>query len=120
MKRTTVYLDESLHRALQLKAIENHHSVLSRSLRKMGKYKISFKKSAFKELENIPKPNLQKIIKRIQDLKENPLPVGCQKLTNYDLYRIRQGDYRIVYLIDNKKSELKIFKIGHRKEIYRF
>jgi len=86
----------------------------------MGKYKISFKKSAFKELENIPKPNLQKIIKRIQDLKENPLPVGCQKLTNYDLYRIRQGDYRIVYLIDNKKSELKIFKIGHRKEIYRF
>lgn len=86
----------------------------------MEKYKIFFKKSAFKELENIPKPTLQRILKRIQELPNNPKPVGSQKLSNYNLYRIRQGDYRIVYLIDNKKLELQIFKIGHRKEIYKF
>ncbi|RLE05921.1 MAG: type II toxin-antitoxin system mRNA interferase toxin, RelE/StbE family [Candidatus Aminicenantes bacterium] len=86
----------------------------------MGKYKISFKKSALKELENIPKPILQRILKRIRELPNNPKPAGSQKLSNYNLYRIRQGNYRIVYLINNKKLELQIFKIGHRKEIYKF
>ena len=86
----------------------------------MEKYKIFFKKSALKELENIPKPTLQRILKRIQELLNNPKPIGSQKLSNYNLYRIRQGNYRIIYLINNKKLELHIFKIGHRKEIYKF
>jgi len=86
----------------------------------MEKYKIFFKKSVLKELENVPKPTLQRILKRIQELPNNPKPIGSQKLSNYNLYRIRQGNYRIVYLINNKKLELQIFKIGHRKEIYKF
>jgi len=86
----------------------------------MGKYKIFFKKSALKELENIPKSILQRILKKIQELPKNPKPIGSQKLSNYNLYRIRQGDYRIVYFIDNEKLEVQIFKIGHRKEIYKF
>jgi len=86
----------------------------------MGKYKIFFKKSALKELENIPKSTLQRILKKIQELPNNPKPAGSQKLSNYNLYRVRQGDYRIVYFIDNKKLEVQIFKIGHRKEIYKF
>ena len=61
----------------------------------MGKYKIFFKKSTLKELENIPKSTLQRILKRIQELPHNPKPSGSQKLSNYNLYRIRQGDYRI-------------------------
>ncbi|MCF7873993.1 MAG: type II toxin-antitoxin system RelE/ParE family toxin, partial [Candidatus Omnitrophica bacterium] len=53
-------------------------------------------------------------------LSNNPKPVGSQKLSNYNLYRIRQGNYRVVYFIDNKKLEIQIFKIGHRKDIYKF
>jgi mRNA interferase RelE/StbE len=85
----------------------------------MEKYKIFFKKSALKELERVPRTTLQKIVKKIQKLSDNPKPVGSQKLSNYNLYRIRQGDYRVVYFIDNEKSEIQIFKIGHRKDIYK-
>lgn len=85
----------------------------------MEKYKIFFKKSALKELERVPRTTLQKIVKKIQKLSDNPKPVGSQKLSSYNLYRIRQGDYRVVYFIDNEKSEIQIFKIGHRKDIYK-
>jgi mRNA interferase RelE/StbE len=85
----------------------------------MEKYKIFFKKSALKELEKVPKTTLRKVVKKIQKLSDNPKPVGSQKLSNYNLYRIRQGDYRVVYFIDNEKSEIQIFKIGHRKDIYK-
>ena len=85
----------------------------------MAKYKITIKKSAAKELENIPTKDLRKIIKRIQSLAENPRPPRSQKLSVHCLYRIRQGDYRIVYSIDDKALVVDIFKIGHRREIYR-
>ncbi len=86
----------------------------------MEKYKIFFKKSTLKELEKVPQTALQKIIKKIQKLSDNSKPVGSQKLSNYNLYRIRQGNYRVAYFIDNKKLEIQIFKIGHRKNIYKF
>lgn len=85
----------------------------------MAKYKIFIKKSAANELENIPKKDLQKIVKRIQSLAENPRPRGFQKLSAQERYRIRQGNYRIVYSIEDKELAVQIFKIGHRQEIYR-
>jgi len=86
----------------------------------VGKYSIDFKKSAVKELENINKSDLQRIVEKISGLCINPRPKGSQKLAVHGLYRIRQGDYRIVYFIDDDKSKIQIAKIGHRKEIYRF
>jgi mRNA interferase RelE/StbE len=85
----------------------------------MAKYKITIKKSAAKELEAIPKKDLQRIIKRIQALADNPRPTGSKKLSGKERYRIRQGDYRIAYPIEDKQSLIDIFKIGHRREIYR-
>ena len=85
----------------------------------MEKYKILIKKSAVKELETIPKKDLQKIVKRINDLSDNPLPHGVQKLSHKEHYRIRQGNYRIVYSIKKNELVIYIIKIGHRKEIYR-
>ena len=85
----------------------------------MAKYKITIKKSAAKELQEIPKRNLQKIVKRIQSLSENPRPSGSQKLSAQEKYRVRQGDYRIVYSIDDKELVIDIVKIGHRREVYR-
>jgi mRNA interferase RelE/StbE len=85
----------------------------------MAKYKITIKKSAAKELEDIHKKDLRRIVKRIQSLTQNPRPHGCQKLSRQSRFRIRQGDYRIVYSIDDKDCIVDIVKIGHRREIYR-
>jgi len=84
----------------------------------VAKYKITIKKSAAKELQDIPKKDLRKIVKRIQSLALNPRPTGSQKLSARQQYRIRQGDYRIVYSIDDKELLVDIVKIGHRREIY--
>jgi len=85
----------------------------------MAKYRITIKKSAAKELEALPKKDLRRIIKRIRALADEPRPHGSQKLSGKKQYRIRQGDYRIVYSIEDKDSLVDIFKIGHRREIYR-
>ena len=85
----------------------------------MEKYNVGLKKSAVKELEAIPANDLQKIIKRIQDLSSNPRPANSQKLTNSNHYRVRQGNYRILYLILDDTKTVEIYKIGHRREVYR-
>jgi mRNA interferase RelE/StbE len=85
----------------------------------MAKYRIYIKQSAVKELESIPKKDLGKIIKRIQSLSQNPRPHGCQKLSARERYRIRQGEYRIIYSIQEKELTIHIYKIGHRREVYR-
>lgn len=85
----------------------------------MAKYKVFIKKSAANELENIHKKDLKKIVKRVQSLAENPRPRGSQKLSAQERYRIRQGNYRIVYSIQDEELTVQIFKIGHRREIYR-
>jgi len=85
----------------------------------MEKYKITIKKSAVKEMADIPQKTLRKIIKRIRSLAQNPRPTGSQKLSSQQYYRIRQGDYRIVYSVDDKNLIIDIVKIGHRREIYR-
>ena len=94
----------------------------------MAKYKITIKKSAAKELANIPKKDLPKIVKRIQSLAQNPPPRllvedksggGSQKLSRKEEYRVRQGDYRIVYYVDDKDLAVDVVKIGHRREVYR-
>ena len=85
----------------------------------MGRYRITIKKSAAKELEDIPKKELRKIVKRIQSLAQNARPQGSQKLSGKEQYRVRQGDYRIVYSIEDKEGIIDIVKIGHRREIYR-
>ena len=85
----------------------------------MAKYKIEFKKSAFKELSTIPKADLKKIVNKINNLAINPMPKGYTKLTGYDLYRIRQGNYRILYSIESHFLIIYIIKIGHRKDVYK-
>jgi mRNA interferase RelE/StbE len=85
----------------------------------MGKYKVFIRASASRELAAIPKKSLQKIVGRIQSLEENPRPVGCEKLSAQERYRLRQGNYRIVYSIQDKGQSIHVVKIGHRKEVYR-
>ncbi len=85
----------------------------------MAAYKIYFKKSVLKDIKNIPDKDLKRIIKKIESLSENPRPQGHEKLSDQDLYRIRQGNYRIVYSIKDNILTVWVIKIGHRRDIYR-
>lgn len=85
----------------------------------MASYKVFFRKSAAKELEKLSKAVLRKIIKRIELLADEPRPPGCEKLTGQELYRVRQGDYRIVYSIKDNELTIWVIKVGHRKDIYK-
>jgi mRNA interferase RelE/StbE len=87
----------------------------------VAEYKLLVKASAGKEIEAVgAKADRQRIIETIQSLSTDPRAEGCEKLAGYaDRYRVRQGQYRIVYLIDDKRHEVTIFKVGHRKDVYR-
>lgn len=85
----------------------------------MAKYKILIKQSAKKELGKLPKKDLQKIVIKIQDLSSEPRPAGCEKLSGEEKYRIRQGNYRIVYSIEDDELIIIVVKVGHRREIYK-
>jgi len=86
----------------------------------VARYKILIKPSAVKEIESIlNKKDRQRIVARIAKLADNPRPKGCEKLTGKEKYRVRQGWYRIVYLIEDQELVVYIFKVGHRKDIYR-
>ncbi len=86
----------------------------------MVNYNIVISSTAEKSLKKIPKKDIQKIVEAIQILSINPFPNGCRKLSGEEnSYRIRQGNYRIIYAVDANKLLILILKIGHRKEIYK-
>lgn len=87
----------------------------------MAEYRILIKSSAAKEIEAVDaKVERQRIVARIRALTENPRAPGSEKLAGYaDRYRVRQGRFRIIYLVDDGRSEVTIFKVGHRKDVYR-
>jgi mRNA interferase RelE/StbE len=83
-------------------------------------YRLLIKASAGKELERLgTRSDRRRIVGRIQALAESPRPLGSEKLAGYaDRFRIRQGNYRVVYLANDQRREVTIFKIGDRKDIY--
>lgn len=85
----------------------------------MGKYRVLIRRSAADELGRIPKQDLRRIVGRIRSLGKEPRPQGCVKLSAQERYRIRKGDYRVVYSIDDAARSVEIVKIGRRSEIYR-
>lgn len=86
----------------------------------MAQYRLLIKASAAKELKAITsKKERQRVVKRIQSLETNPRPRGSQKLSARERYRIRQGQYRIVYAIEDDVLVVYVVKIGHRKDVYR-
>jgi mRNA interferase RelE/StbE len=83
-------------------------------------YRIIFSKTAEKDLDKLPVITIKKISKAIDNLAENPRPVGCKKLksTEDNLWRIRIGDYRVIYEITDEIKVIDIRRIRHRKDIY--
>jgi mRNA interferase RelE/StbE len=85
----------------------------------MAEYEILFKESVWKDLKKVPKRDLKKIISRVEKLGDDPRPMGCEKLTGEELYRVRQGNYRIVYSIQDNELTVWVVKVGHRRDVYR-
>lgn len=87
----------------------------------MARYSLSIKQPAARELEALgQKKDRQRVVKRINALASNPRPMGSEKLAGEaSRYRVRQGDYRIVYEIDEVNASVTVVKIGDRKEVYR-
>lgn len=86
----------------------------------MANYKIEITATAEKSLKKLPKKDLEKVVEAIQVLAISPFPSGCRKLKGEeDVYRVRQGNYRIIYEVIDSKLVVLVLKIGHRKDIYK-
>jgi mRNA interferase RelE/StbE len=82
-------------------------------------YSIAFAASAGRELKDLPSDLLGRLFPRIRDLAANPRPSGCKKLHGYgDLWRIRVGDYRVIYVIEDDQRSVLVTRIAHRREAY--
>ena len=85
----------------------------------MANYRLLIKPSAAKELDSLPAKDRKRIVGKVQSLAANPRQPGSEKLSGQEKYRIRQGDYRVLYLVREEDSTGVIVKIGHRREVYR-
>jgi mRNA interferase RelE/StbE len=84
----------------------------------MASYEIKFRSSVAKDLRAIPNNDVKKILKRIDSLADNPRGQGCIKLSGQERYRVRQGNYRIVYEIKDSKLIVIVIKVAHRSQVY--
>lgn len=88
-------------------------------------YIIEFTNKAEKDLGKLPKQMIARILEKIDKLANDPRPSGCKKLTDFHvsnapetLYRIRVGDYRVIYAIEEEFITITVVKVAHRKEVY--
>jgi mRNA interferase RelE/StbE len=84
------------------------------------KYTLVFARSAEKELDQLTGGNLKKVVRKLNELENDPRPPGCLKLKGSDenIWRVRAGDYRILYAIEDVLRIVDIRKIGHRSDVY--
>lgn len=83
-------------------------------------YAVELEVEAVKALAKIRNPDQRRIVQRLERLAADPRPAGCEKLSGMgDAYRVRQGDYRIVYTVDDVLTIVTITRFGHRREVYR-
>ena len=82
-------------------------------------YSIGILRRAQKELAQLPKQEYERIKAAIKNLSQDPRPAGCKKLSGREGWRIRVGDYRVIYEIDDPQQNLTILHIGHRRDVYK-
>jgi mRNA interferase RelE/StbE len=82
-------------------------------------YRIFIKRSAERELAALPARIKERIEQRILGLENDPRPRGAKKLQGQESYRLRVGDYRVLYTVDDEASEIMVYAVGHRRDVYR-
>jgi mRNA interferase RelE/StbE len=86
----------------------------------VNEYTITFARSARKELEVLSAKEAKRVFYKIQALAQEPRPAGCRKLVGEDdLWRIRVGDYRVIYLINDREHIVDVIQVRHRGDAYR-
>ena len=83
------------------------------------KYRLKIIPKGQKDLDDLEGKDFNVIKAKLMSLSDNPRPIGCKKLTNEEGHRIRVGDFRILYRIDDKAKEVIIYRVKHRKDVYR-
>jgi mRNA interferase RelE/StbE len=85
----------------------------------VGRYSVEVKPSARKELEALPDEFLARVVRKLDALANSARPAGCRKLKGYkDQWRIRVGDWRVVYIIDDAAKLVSVTRVAHRREVY--
>ncbi len=85
----------------------------------MNSYAVEVKPTARKELDGLPDHVLSRVVRKLESLGHTPRPAGCTKLKGYkDQWRVRVGDWRVVYIIDNAAGLVSVTRIAHRREVY--
>lgn len=85
----------------------------------MARYELRVRPSVTKDLRGIPKADVKRILARVEGLRDDPRAPGCEKLSGAEVYRVRQGTYRIVYEIHDEWIVVEVIRVGHRSEVYR-
>ena len=85
----------------------------------MASYSVLIKRSAAKEIEALPLKDRRRVVAKIQALGADPRAEGCEKLSGEEKYRVRQGDYRILYEIRDTELIVTVVKVGNRRDVYR-
>lgn len=85
----------------------------------MASFDLLIKPSAVEEIESLPKGDRQRVVTRIAALALDPRPPGCEKLSGQERYRVRQGNYRILYEVRERELIVMVVKVGDRKVVYR-
>jgi len=85
----------------------------------VASFRLLIKPSAGKEIEAVPKQDRRRIVEMITSLSRDPRPPGCEKLSARDQYRLRQGNYRILYEIQDLDLVVVVVRVGHRRAVYR-
>lgn len=85
----------------------------------MARFEVRFKRSVAKDFRRIPGKDVKRILERIDALRLDPRPPGCEKLSAAERYRVRQDNYRILYEIRDRELVVTVVKVGHRRDVYR-
>ncbi|HEV2198901.1 MAG TPA: type II toxin-antitoxin system RelE/ParE family toxin [Bryobacteraceae bacterium] len=85
----------------------------------MNNYAVEVKPPARKELEALPNSVLSRVVRKLESLGNTPRPAGCKKLKGFkDQWRVRVGDWRVVYIVDDTAKVVTVTRIAHRREVY--
>jgi mRNA interferase RelE/StbE len=85
----------------------------------VASYSVRIRRSAAREVEALPLKDRRRVVAKIEGLAANPRPVGCEKLSGEEKYRIRQGNYRILYEIVDQELIVTVVRVGNRRDVYR-
>jgi len=85
----------------------------------MAQYRVIIRKSVAKDMKGIPQQDARRIVAAIKSLSDNPRPPGTKKLSGQERYRLRQGNYRILYEIEDDRLIVCVVRVGDRRDVYR-